>query len=222
MMGVAGADVFAIRFGRAAILTAPPKLVALVETPDVAVGVVCPRKRGVVTATRLRRPGLIAGCVLLSTHEDKANDYDFGRHGWTNEDTEKDNDTGPLMDRANLLYTSPIPSVDIDANIIPLAGAWAALAIAPSDRDVKGLLSPLPHKFAGLAVPEKNPMSMQLTHKEVVVRCADGTIYVMNSLGHEYVKEKTRAMEDHNYEGEEEESSDEGDVSVHRSFIRGA
>jgi pyrimidine and pyridine-specific 5'-nucleotidase len=65
MMGAAGADVFAIRFGRAAILTAPPKLVALVETPDVAVGVVYPRKRGVVTATRLRGLGLIAGCVLF-------------------------------------------------------------------------------------------------------------------------------------------------------------
>jgi hypothetical protein len=52
MTGAAGADGFTIRFGRAAILTAPPKLVALVETPDVAVGAVDPRKRRVVTATR--------------------------------------------------------------------------------------------------------------------------------------------------------------------------
>jgi hypothetical protein len=52
MIGAAGADGFAIRFGRAAILTVPPKLVALVETPDVAVGAVDPRKRRVVTATR--------------------------------------------------------------------------------------------------------------------------------------------------------------------------
>lgn len=51
-MGAAGADGFSIRFGRAAILTAPPKLVALVETPDVAVGAVDPKKRRVVTATR--------------------------------------------------------------------------------------------------------------------------------------------------------------------------
>ncbi len=43
---------FAIRFGQAAILTAPPKLVAIVDTPDVAVGGVDPRKRRVVTATR--------------------------------------------------------------------------------------------------------------------------------------------------------------------------
>lgn len=33
-------------------MTAPPKIVAVVETPDVAVGTVDPRKRRVVTATR--------------------------------------------------------------------------------------------------------------------------------------------------------------------------
>jgi pyrimidine and pyridine-specific 5'-nucleotidase len=43
---------FSVRYGRAAILTAPPKIVAIVETPDVAVGAVDPRKRRVVTATR--------------------------------------------------------------------------------------------------------------------------------------------------------------------------
>ena len=39
-------------FGRAAILTAAPRLVAVVDTPDVAVGAVDARKRRVVTATR--------------------------------------------------------------------------------------------------------------------------------------------------------------------------
>jgi hypothetical protein len=43
---------FPVRYGRAAILTAPPKIVGVVETPDVAVGAVDPRKRRVVTATR--------------------------------------------------------------------------------------------------------------------------------------------------------------------------
>ncbi|KAJ8584685.1 hypothetical protein M405DRAFT_884194 [Rhizopogon salebrosus TDB-379] len=222
LSSAAGADGFAIRFGRAAILTAPPKLVALVETPDVAVGAVDPRKRRVVTATSFSSRAGADRRVLMSTHEDKANDFDFDHDGLANEDTEKDSDAGPLMDCANPLYSSPAPSVDINANIIPLAGAWAALANATSDRDVKGLLGPLPPKFTGLAVPEKNPMSMQLTHEEVVVGCADGTIYVMNFLGHEYVKEKTREMEDQNYEDEEEESSDEGNVSVDRSFILGA
>jgi len=48
----AGSVGFPHRFGRATILTAPPKLVAIVETPDVAVGAVDPKKRRVVTATR--------------------------------------------------------------------------------------------------------------------------------------------------------------------------
>ena len=41
-----------MRFGRAAVLTAPPRLVAVVETPDVALGCVDAQKRRVVTATR--------------------------------------------------------------------------------------------------------------------------------------------------------------------------
>jgi pyrimidine and pyridine-specific 5'-nucleotidase len=64
--GTPAPDGFSVRFGRAAILTAPPKLVAIVETPDVAVGAVDPKKRRVVTATRFssragadRRVGLV-------------------------------------------------------------------------------------------------------------------------------------------------------------------
>ncbi|KAG2346477.1 hypothetical protein BDR05DRAFT_878067 [Suillus weaverae] len=223
-MGAAGADGFAIRFGRAAILTAPPKLVALVETPDVAVGAVDPRKRRVVTATRFssragadRRVCLSrhfptrtwSSFVLMSTHKDK-DKVDIL-------DGPVDEDTGPTTDHANPMFASQTPNIDIDANITPLSGAWAALAHA-TPVGVKGLLGPLPPKFTGLAMPEKNPMSMQLTHEEVVVGCADGTIYVMNFLGHEYVKESSRTEEGI----EEDESSDEGDVSVDRSSILGA
>lgn len=50
--GTPASTTFAVRYGQAAILTAPPKLVAIVDTPDVAVGAVDPRKRRVVTATR--------------------------------------------------------------------------------------------------------------------------------------------------------------------------
>ncbi|KAG1780026.1 hypothetical protein EV702DRAFT_1211711 [Suillus placidus] len=208
-MGAAGADGFAIRFGRAAILTAPPKLVALVETPDVAVGAVDPRKRRVVTATRFSSRAGADRRVLMSTHKDK-DKVDVL-------DGPVDEDTGPTTDHANPMFASPTPNVDIDANIIPLSGAWAALAHA-TPVGVKGLLGPLPPKFTGLAVPEKNPMSMQLTHEEVVVGCADGTIYVMNFLGHEYAKESSRTEEGI----EEDESSEEGDASVDRSLIFGA
>jgi len=67
---------------------------------------------------------------------------------------------------------------DLDEGIVPLQGVWAALSegVPDSAANVKGLLGGLPKKFEGLATPEKNPMSMQLSHEEVVVGCADGTI----------------------------------------------
>ena len=67
-----GSPSLAARFGRAAILTAPPRLIAIIETPDVAVGAVDPRKRRVVTATRFssragadRRVRIPAAAYLL-------------------------------------------------------------------------------------------------------------------------------------------------------------
>jgi pyrimidine and pyridine-specific 5'-nucleotidase len=70
------------------------------------------------------------------------------------------------------------PSVEIDSDITTLTGAWEALSEADtiSGSGVAGLLGRLPNKFQGLATPEKNPMSMQLSHEEVVVGCADGSI----------------------------------------------
>jgi hypothetical protein len=74
---------------------------------------------------------------------------------------------------ARICCTDPQYQVLVLTQILYL---WQALANATSDRDVKCLLGPLPPKFTGLAVAEKNPMSMQLTHEEMVVGCADGTI----------------------------------------------
>ena len=81
---------------------------------------------------------------------------------------------------------NPSPKADTNTHIVPLSGAWGALSDFPppppksssgtTTKKVKGLLGPLPPKFAGLATSEKNPMSMQLSHEEVVVGCADGTI----------------------------------------------
>ena len=74
---------------------------------------------------------------------------------------------------------SDAPSeLEYETSILPLTGAWSAVAEADevSVAGVKGLRGKLPVKFHGLATPEKNPMSMQLSHEEVVVGCADGTI----------------------------------------------
>ena len=110
--------------------------------------------------------------ILMSTHEDR--EYpSVPRHG---EDEDEDD--------ADLNFIVPVektltPSVDIDTNITPLTGAWSAVAGGEGGKSInttKGILGQLPAKFAGLATPEKNPMSMQLSHEEVVVGCADGTI----------------------------------------------
>lgn len=70
-----------------------------------------------------------------------------------------------------------LASVDLDTSIATISGAWSVIAHDPAGAyDMKGLCGELPAKFAGLATPEKNPMSMQLSHEEVVVGCADGTI----------------------------------------------
>ena len=90
------------------------------------------------------------------------------------EDEDSDSSDGQKSDGPR----TPSPGVDFDTDILSVTGAWGALANTDSvaAAGVKGLLGHLPNKFQGLATPEKNPMSMQLSHEEVVVGCADGTI----------------------------------------------
>ncbi|KAM6494830.1 WD40-repeat-containing domain protein [Amanita muscaria] len=184
-----GPNGFSVLFGRAAILTAPPKLVAVVETPDVAVGAVDPRKRRVVTATRFSSRAGADRRIFVSTHEDK--------HGPNLRDGEEDDGEELTV---NCLVTSPLSasaSVNIDTNVTPLTGAWSTLEeVNNATGRMQGLLGSLPTKFQGLATPDKNPMSMQLSHEEVVVGCADGTIYVMNFVGHEYKRERQVSQDD--------------------------
>jgi pyrimidine and pyridine-specific 5'-nucleotidase len=109
----------------------------------------------------------------MSTHQDKE------KLRRTKDEEEKGIANGDDLDFITQTF-SALPSsskVDINTHIVPLSGAWGALSDVPSSSGtVKGLLGALPPKFAGLATPEKNPMSMQLSHEEVVVGCADGTI----------------------------------------------
>lgn len=88
-----------------------------------------------------------------------------------------DDDTTETSSDDDMAVRTPSP-IESDTHILPLEGAWAALADTDNmaGAGVKGLQGALPPKFTGLATPEKNPMSMQLSHEEVVVGCADGTI----------------------------------------------
>ncbi|KAF8532351.1 hypothetical protein JB92DRAFT_3091815 [Gautieria morchelliformis] len=82
--------------------------------------------------------------------------------------------------------TGPEGAVDFSTSINAVAGVWAALATHDDSESesggggfphVDGVLGTLLAKFAGLATPNQNPMAMALSHEELVVACADGTIW---------------------------------------------
>ncbi|GJJ12808.1 hypothetical protein Clacol_007053 [Clathrus columnatus] len=184
---------------RSAILTAPPKLVALIETPDVALGAVDPRKRRVITATRFSSRSGADRRIFISTHHPRRDPAD--KHDAEN-DQENNTENAQALDIDPNTHSGDADSdthqaVDISTSISSLSGVWAALAHSddsdqssnPDFGKVKGLIGNLPPKFTGLATPALNPMALALSHEEVVVGCADGTIYVMNFVGHTYRKE---------------------------------
>jgi len=186
------------RTGKAMILTAPPKLVAVVETPDIAIGAVDPLKRRVVTATRFSSRAGADRRIFMSTHQDKR------PIALSQEELDRDDDDATSQTASSSgTAVSLTPSVDVDTNIVTLTGAWGDLGTGGNSR---GLLGQLPNKFTGLATPEKNPMSMQLSHEEVVVGCADGTIYVMSFVGNQYLKPKS--LLDTEFEGWQELEED--------------
>jgi pyrimidine and pyridine-specific 5'-nucleotidase len=78
---------------------------------------------------------------------------------------------------------SSVGDVDFNTTITPLGGVWGALAhVDPEDNyykslvTVDGLANSVPKGFEGLATSKMNPMSLALTHEDVCVGCADGTI----------------------------------------------
>lgn len=112
--------------------------------------------------------------IFMSTHFDKEKLKRAASRALSgaSSDSDSDDDANTTADSSSVV--SSLEGVDFSTDVLPLSGAWAALA--DGARDVKGLRGTLPAHFTGLATPEKNPMSMQLTHEEVVVGCADGTI----------------------------------------------
>ncbi|KAL5641586.1 hypothetical protein ACGC1H_001905 [Rhizoctonia solani] len=140
----------------------PPVLLSVVDTPDVAVGAVDPKKRRVATSTRFSSRLGADRRIFVSTYS-----LPMSRK--------------PLPEE---LPTGDASTVDFDTEIATLGGAWAALA-EESEHGWPAQLN-VPTGFKGLATPEKNPMAMALSHEEVVVGAADGTIYVMSFVGYQY------------------------------------
>ncbi|KAG8913829.1 hypothetical protein FRC01_004367 [Tulasnella sp. 417] len=156
------------------IMTAPPKLLSVVETPDVAVGAVDPLKRRVSTATRFSTRAGADRRIFLSTYKERRKP-----------DSPTEEDVEPV--------TPSDMSLDMTTDIATIGGAWATLADGPAPEGAPGI-GRLPPDFKGLATPGLNPMSMALSHEEVVVGCADGSIYVMSFVGWEYSQPKDEEL----------------------------
>ncbi|KAL5521033.1 hypothetical protein ACEPAG_8955 [Sanghuangporus baumii] len=232
VMGSPATPLFAKRFGQAAVLTAPPRLVAVVETPDVALGCVDAQKRRVVTATRFSSRAGADRRIFISTHRDDVPEPDADSTPSLPPQPSLIPDAVATSTNNNTKDTDP---TQFSTSITALSGVWGALSTLPSpdedkDKDitspavlhslqqqltasVKGVYGSFPAKFQGLATPAMNPMSMQLTHEEVVVGCADGTIYVMSFVGHEYPlpRKETTNDDDDDEDEENEDDQDEED-----------
>ncbi|CAE6428501.1 unnamed protein product [Rhizoctonia solani] len=147
----------------------PPVLLSVVDTPDVAVGAVDPKKRRVATSTRFSSRLGADRRIFSSTYN-----LNLTRPGKPQPEGITEPGTG----------AGDVSNVDFDTEIATLGGAWAALA-EESEHGWPAQFN-VPTGFKGLATPEKNPMAMALSHEEVVVGTADGTIYVMSFVGYQY------------------------------------
>jgi len=165
----------------------PPKILAVIDTPDVAVGAVDPLKRRVTTATRFSSRAGADRRIFVSTY--------------TERQKRRASPTSSLADESE--PETPVSEthgdVEVSAGVQPIAGAWAELADGPPPMGAPGALAKmatLPPDFKGLATPGLNPMSMALSHEEIVVGCADGTIYVMSFVGWLYGMKGENAAEE--------------------------
>jgi len=154
----------------------------MVETPDVAIGAVDPRKRRVVVATRFSSRVGADRRILVSTTRMGRDVGLSGREVEVREEEEEDEENDDDDEEEEVVDDDDDEEVS-RMEVTPLGGVWAALANHHHHHDGsggggmrRGIKGRVPPSFMGLAMPEKNPMSMQLSHEEVVVGCADGTI----------------------------------------------
>ena len=131
------------------ILISPPKLMAVVEAPDAAVGAVDPRKGRVATATRFSsRAGAdrrVSVCVLCIR---------FLFPLTENEQIVVSPEAEGEIDGDLTINHLSIPSVDIDTYVAPLTGSRVRLDGSGTGEKVNGLLG---NKVPGLGYPRKDP-----------------------------------------------------------------
>jgi pyrimidine and pyridine-specific 5'-nucleotidase len=162
------------------VMAVKPRIIAVLDTPDVAVGAVDPQKRRVATSTRFSSRLGADRRIFVSTFTDR--------------------DISQLPPTADETSQTVGFSSGSDDSVTPIVGAWSALADEPSESEDGFRASPsIPSGFKGLATPGMNPMVMTLTHEEVVVGCTDGTIYSMSFVGYGY-KSQPKTPSDEEYE----------------------
>ncbi|KAF8761399.1 A Receptor for Ubiquitination Targets [Rhizoctonia solani] len=175
----------------------PPVLLSVVDTPDVAVGAVDPKKRRVATSTRFSSRLGADRRIFVST-------YNLTMSHTANGKPQPEELPEPQPGAGD------VSNVDFNTEIATLGGAWAALA-EESEYGWPAQFN-VPAGFKGLATPEKNPMAMALSHEEVVVGTADGTIYVMSFVGYQYKASKENLLEGLTLEEiEEDQDQEEGE-----------
>lgn len=155
-------------------LSAAPRVVSILETPDVAVGCVDPTKRRIVASTRFSsRAGAEHRLYASSLPLD---------HGKTSTQLLKSNASSAAngTEGASVSAESAPASQDALSDgatsdiTVPIRGAWEA-------------------QSQDLATPARNPMTMELDHESVVVGCADGLIYRIHFVGSDYGPETLKA-----------------------------
>ncbi|GAC93780.1 hypothetical protein PHSY_001345 [Pseudozyma hubeiensis SY62] len=152
-------------------LSTAPKVVSILETPDVAVGCVDPTKRRIVASTRFSSRAGAERMLYASSLP-----FDHGRTSTqlTSEATAVEAEPPATGDDNAIPATADATSPDATSTItVPIRGAWEA-------------------QSADLATPARNPMAMELDHESVVVGCADGLIYRIHFVGSEYGPETLR------------------------------
>ncbi|KAJ1579478.1 hypothetical protein NDA11_007610 [Ustilago hordei] len=145
-------------------LSTPPRVVSVLETPDVAVGCVDPAKRRIVASTRFSSRAGAERQLYASSLP-----FDHGKRSIQLQNV-------PVT--ASVKGSNAEPRALGPASEEPLSDDGPAITVA-----IRGAWEAQSQE---LATSARNPMAMELDHESVVVGCADGLIYRIHFVGSEY------------------------------------
>ncbi|EPQ30133.1 uncharacterized protein PFL1_02250 [Pseudozyma flocculosa PF-1] len=162
-------------------LSVSPRVISILETPDMATGCVDPSKRRIVCATRFSsRAGadrrLYTSSLGFDLGKTSSQLLASSSGGAVDGEMAEPQGTTAAAEAATMAATMTAAQGPREeggdeqakqASVWAISGAWAAQASA-------------------LQVPTRNPMAMVLDHESIVVGCQDGTVYRVGMVGSEY------------------------------------